>query len=171
VRRKLSLSSAARARRKTLAIRHSSGDRLAAIVEIVSPANKDRREHVKELVDKLEDARAHDIHVLLIDLIPARRYDKHGMHGALWAQLGDKSEAAPAAEPLTLASYVADSPVKAYLEHVAVGSILPDMPLFLDPDTYIYTPLEATYLTTWKGTPARWRSVLEPRSPPSRRKR
>ncbi len=170
VRRTLSLSAAARTRRKTLAIRHASGDRLTAILEIVSPANKDRREHVHQFLDKLEDALAHGIHVLLVDLIPAGRFDKHGMHGALWKQLGDDAEAPPADEPLTLAAYVADTPVKAHLEQVAVGSVLPDMPLFLDPDTYVNVPLEATYQVTWKGTPARWRSILERRAP-SRRKR
>jgi hypothetical protein len=55
------------------------------------------------------------------------------------------------------------------LEQVAIGGILPDMPLFLDPDTYVNAPLETTYQATWKGTPARWRSVLEKRSS-SRRK-
>lgn len=170
VRRTLSLSAEARTRRKTLAIRHASGDQLIAILEIVSPANKDRRDHVQELLDKLEDALAHGIHVLLVDLLPAGRFDKRGMHCALWKQLGDDPDAPPSDEPLILAAYVADTPVKAHLEHVAIGGVLPDMPLFLDPDTYVYAPLEATYQATWKGTPARWRSILERRGP-ARRKR
>jgi hypothetical protein len=170
VRRTVSLSAAAHTRRKTLAIRHASGDRLVATLEIVSPANKDRRENVQAFLDKLEDALAHGIHVLLLDLLPAGRYDKHGMHGALWKRLGDVPEAPPADEPLTLAAYVADTPVTAHLEHVAPGAVLPDMPLFLDPDTYVNAPLEATYQATWRGTPARWRSVLEPQNP-RRRKR
>lgn len=171
VRRKLALSAAARTRRKTLAIRHVSGDRLIAILEIVSPANKDRREHVTEFLDKLEDALAHGIHVLLVDLFPPGKHDPNGMHGALWDRLGDKPDETRPEEPLTLAGYVADTTVKAYLEPVAVGVALPDMPLFLDADTYVNTPLEATYQATWRGTPARWRDVLE--SPPvsTRRKR
>jgi len=171
VRRQLSLSSAARTRRKTLAIRHASGDRLIAMLEVVSPANKDRRRHVQEFLDKLEDALAHGIHLLLVDLLPACKYDPHGMHGALWDRLGDPPEDPPAEEPLTLAAYVADTPVKAYLEHVAEGGVLPDMPLFLDPDTYIPTPLETTYRATWRGTPARWRVVLERPAKSPRRKR
>jgi hypothetical protein len=47
---------AARARRRSLAIRHVSGHRLVALIEIVSPANKDRAEHVEELADKAVSA-------------------------------------------------------------------------------------------------------------------
>src|SRR5205085_9478497 len=39
VRRKLSAAATARRRRRTLAIRHVSGHRLVALVEIISPAN------------------------------------------------------------------------------------------------------------------------------------
>ncbi len=126
---------------------------------------------MQEFLDKLEDALAHGIHVLLVDLLPASKYDPHGMHGALWDRLGDQADDPPVQEPLTLAGYVADTPVTAYLEHVAVGARLPDMPLFLDPDTYIHTPLETTYQATWRGTPARWRAVLEQPALSPRRKR
>ena len=46
VRRRQTLENSALARRRTLAIRHVSGHRLVAIIEILSPANKDRAEHV-----------------------------------------------------------------------------------------------------------------------------
>ncbi len=58
---------------------------------------------------------------------------------------------------------VADSRPVAYLEHLAVGSPLAEMPLFLDPDRYINLPLEATYLASYHGMPAFWRDVLEGR--------
>jgi hypothetical protein len=50
-------------RRRSLAIRHVSGRRLIALVEIVSPANKDRARHVEDLVDKAVSALEHDVHV------------------------------------------------------------------------------------------------------------
>ena len=50
-------------------------------------------------------------------------------------------------KPLTLAAYSA-GPVKAYVEPVAVGDVMPDMPLFLDPDRHVPAPLEATYQAT-----------------------
>ncbi|MFO0968337.1 MAG: DUF4058 family protein [Gemmataceae bacterium] len=161
VRRKLSLAPDARARRKTLAIRHVSDHRLIAVVEIVSPANKDRHDHVREFLDKIEDLLAHGIHILLVDLFPPGSHDPLGLHAALWDRLGDTPEPPPADEPLTLASYVAGAPVEAYLEHLAVGQSLADMPLFLDPGIYVYTPLEETYQATWRGTPEPWRAVLQ----------
>jgi len=160
VRRALALSSSARSRRKTLTVRHVSGHRIVALLEVVSPANKDRRQHVAEFVDKLVDAVSHGIHVLLVDLFPPGARDPQGMHGALWKSLGDTPERVPKNEPLTLSSYVADEPVKAYLEHLAVGDALPDMPLFLDVDYYINIPLETTYQRTWRGTPQPWRTML-----------
>lgn len=161
VRHTLSLSNGARSRRKTLTIRHVSGHRIVALLEMVSPANKDRRQHVDEFVSKLVDALAQGIHLLLVDLFPPGPRDARGMHGALWKRLGDKPRPVPTNEPLTLSSYVADERVKVYVEHVAVGKPLPKMPLFLDVDYYINVPLEATYQATWRGTPEPWRAILQ----------
>jgi hypothetical protein len=62
---------------------------------------------------------------------------------------------------LTLASYVAGPPEEIYLEHLAVGTPLAEMPLFLRPDRYINVPLEPTYQADYRGMPAFWRDVLE----------
>jgi hypothetical protein len=161
VQRHLSLSPVARTRRRTLAIRHVSGDRLVALIEIVSPANKDRKQSVEDLLTKLEDALVHGINLLIIDLLPPTKRDPYGIHGALWDRLGDDPEKPPKDRPLTLASYVGHPTVEAYVEHLAVGSVLPDMPLFLEPDYYVNTPLEATYQETWHGTAYRYRDLLE----------
>jgi hypothetical protein len=40
-------------------------------------------------------------------------------------------------------------PKKAYVEPVAIGDALPEMPVFLDSETDILAPLEPTYLATW----------------------
>src|SRR5438067_2054615 len=81
VRRKLTATETYRQRRRTLAIRHVSGHRLIALVEIVSPANKDRLESVEELVAKTVEALELGIHVLLLDLLPPGRHDPRGLHG------------------------------------------------------------------------------------------
>ena len=54
----------------------------------------------------------------------------------------------PEGKPLTLAAYDAGPPPVAYVEPVAVGDRLPEMPIFLKPDLYV-APLEATYSITW----------------------
>jgi hypothetical protein len=104
-------------------------------------------------------------HLLLVDLQPPGTRDPQGIHGALWDEIGDGSYVAPADKPLTLAAYSAGRVKTAYVEPVAVGDVQPDMPLFLDPDSYVSLPLEATYQAAWRGVPRRWRSILETPGP------
>jgi hypothetical protein len=155
------------ARRRSLAIRHVSGHRLIALVEILSPANKDRLGSVEEFAEKVCDALGAGVHVLLADLLPPGPFDPRGIHGAIHRRLQQSSEPydLPAGEPLTLAGYAAGPRVEIYLEHLAVGATLPEMPLFLTPDHYVNVPLEATYLEAYRGMPAFWRDVLEGKIP------
>ena len=92
---------------------------------------------------------------------PPSPRDPQGIHGALWEEIADDSYRAPADKPLTLAAYDAGPPKTAYVEPVAVGDALPDMPLFLEPGAYVNVPLEATYLSAFRNVPPRWRRVLE----------
>jgi len=130
---------AALARRRSLAIRHVSGHRLIALIEIVSPANKVRNLHVAELVEKAISALERSVHLLLVDLFPPGRHDPSGIHGKIAESLERYGEpyVLPTGAPLTLASYLAGPSVEAYLEHLAVGAPLADMPLFLRPDRYV----------------------------------
>jgi hypothetical protein len=148
-----------------LTVRHVSGDRIIALVEIVSPSNKDRPVHVAELTDKAETALRRGIHVLLVDLFAPGPHDPQGMHGAIWARFYDEPIYAPPPHPLTLGSCVARPRPDVYLEHLAVGAPLIDMPLFLSPDRYINVPLEPTYLAAYADMPERWRGVLEATEP------
>ncbi len=161
VRHKLTVSSAAREMRRTLTIRHVSGDRVIAFLEMVSPANKDRPMSVEQFANKAEMALRQGIHLVLLDLLPPGPHDPQGMHAAIWERFDEESYLLPRDEPLTMASYVADRMPEAYLEHLAVGSTLVEMPLFLDLDRYIYLPLESTYMAAYRGMPERWRRVLE----------
>jgi hypothetical protein len=67
----------------------------------------------------------------------------------------------PSDKPLTLASYEAGPVPTAYVEPVAVGDPLTDMPLFLEPDFYINAPLQATYDAAYAGVPRYYRDILE----------
>jgi hypothetical protein len=163
VRRQLRGIETYRQRRRTLAIRHISGHRLIALVEIGSPANEDRPESVEVFVTKTVEALDLGVNVLLIDILLPGRHDPSGLHGAMWNEFDEEPYDLPLAEPLTLASYTAGAPVKAYLEHLAVAGHLPEMPLFLHSDRYFPVPLEATYQAAYRGVPAFWRDVLEGR--------
>ena len=115
------------ARRRTLAIRHVSGHRLIALIEIISPGNKDRARHVDELVDKAASALERGVHVLLLDVFPPGPHDPSGIHGSLLQALQPSPEpyVLPANAPLTLASYVAGPQVDIYIEHLGVAPLCP----------------------------------------------
>lgn len=158
--RRLTASAASRSLRRTLAIRHVSGHHVIALLEVVSPANKDRLTHVDEFVNKAETALLHDVHVLVVDLLPPGRHDPRGIHGAIWERFDDEPYAVPTDQPLTLASYTAGLQPVAYVEHLTVGSDLTDMPLFLNPDRYVNVPMETTYQAAFRGLPSFLRDSL-----------
>jgi hypothetical protein len=60
-----------------------------------------------------------------------------------------------------VAAYSATEPQVAYVEPVAVGDLLPELPIFFDAATYIPAPLEATYQATWEKRPAVVRELVE----------
>src|SRR5207247_4343303 len=111
------------ARGRTLAIRHVSGHRLIALLEIVSPANKDRALSVQEFVSKAVSALDVGIHLLLVDLFPPGSHDPGGMHGMIRQALDLPSESYeyPSEQSVTLASYASGHEVDIYAEHVAVA--------------------------------------------------
>ena len=163
VRRKQTVDPAALALRRSLAIRHVSGHRLVALLEIVSPANKDRARHVEDFAAKCVDSLDAGVHLLVVDLFPPGVHDPHGIHGVIRQRLEQSDEPydLPADAPTTLASYAAGPRVDVYLEHLALGAALPEMPLFLRPDRYVNVPLEPTYQEAFGGMPAFWRDVVE----------
>ena len=169
VSRKVAASEAAfvRAARRTLIIRHVSGHRVVALLEIVSPANKDRPRSVADFVDKSVSALRQGIHLLVVDLFPPGLHDRQGIHEAIWEGYSEEVNAPPLDQPLTLASYRVGPLPEAYLEFVAVGDVLPAMPLFLDLNAYVTVPLETTYAAAYRGVPEIWRDVLEGRVPPA----
>lgn len=168
VSRRVASSEAAhvRAARRTLVIRHSSGHRIIALLEIVSPANKDRPRSVGDFVDKAVSALRQGIHLLVVDLFPPGLHDPQGMHALIWEAYGDELDAPPREKPVALASYLARPLPEAFLEFVGRGDLLPAMPLFLDPHAYVGVPLAETYAAAYRGVPAIWREVLEGPAPP-----
>jgi len=144
-----------------VAIYHASGDRVVAFIEIVSRGNKRSIHELDRFLDKLDDAVNHGIHLLLIDLHPPGKFDPRGIHAAFWGRRSDNPHGVNESEPLGLSAYCVNDAPRAYFEPIEVGAALPDMPIFLTPYHYVNVPLEATYLESWRGVPARWKQVLE----------
>jgi hypothetical protein len=67
---------------------------------------------------------------------------------------------APAAAAPAAAGRAAALGCRRFQWTITVGQILPDMPLFLDSESYVLVPLEPTYQQAYRGVPRRWREVL-----------
>jgi hypothetical protein len=67
----------------------------------------------------------------------------------------------PAEKPFSVFSYECDEAIRTYLEPLAVGDSLLDMPIFLYPGMCVEVPLEATHSAAWEAVPERWRKVIE----------
>lgn len=145
------------AKANRIAIYHTSGDRVVAFIEIVSPGNKNNLLKLTHLLEMLAGALADGRHLLVIDLHPPGRHDPEGIHAAFWGTTPGVTED----YPLSLSVYRADYNPNAYFEPITVGQVLPEMPLFLTPARYINVPLEETYLAAWRGVPQRWKNVVE----------
>jgi hypothetical protein len=142
-----------------ITVRHRHGD-VVAVIEIVSPGNKGSRAELRSFVEKTAELIRQKVNVLVIDLFPPGPRDPWGIHKAIWDEFQEEDFELPPDKPLILAAYDA-RPRVAYIDPVAVGDALPDMPLFLGPEFYVPAPLETTYQTTWNAFPAVLKQLLE----------
>lgn len=145
------------ARQNTLAIRHASDDRVVALIELVSPGNKSSKHGIEKFVPKACECLRRGVHLLIVDILPPTVRDPRGIHGAIWSEIEGDGYTAPRAKPLTLVSYSSGEVKTAYVEPIAVGDVMIDMPLFLDAESYV----PATYEEEWSGVPSRWKKVLK----------
>ena len=152
-------------KRNRVVIRHRSEDEVVAMIEVISPGNKSSRQALRSLVNKTNKLMEAGIHFLILDLFPPSKRDPQGIHPVLWSRYDDECDfRLPPDLPLTLVAYAIGEigeDWQAFIEPVAVGQTLPEMPLFLTPDRYVPLPLEPTYQTAFDGVPRRWRDVLE----------
>jgi hypothetical protein len=134
---------------------------VVAVIEIVSPGNKDSRHALSTFARKAIGLLHAGVHLLIVDLFPPGCRDPQGIHKVIWNRIHDEPFALPPDKPLTLAAYVGGMEMVAYVEPVAVGDPLPEMPIFLRTDRYVLCPLEATYQTAWEQYPVPLREPLE----------
>lgn len=145
-----------------IVVKHLIG-RTVAVIEIVSPGNKDSKRAFKEFIDKSLEFLQAGVHLLVIDLFPPTKRDPFGVHRVIWDEFEEEDVLFefPAGKDRILASYDAGRDKAAYVEPIAVGDVLPDMPLFLFPARHIKVPLESTYQTTWSVLPRRIQTIVE----------
>jgi hypothetical protein len=147
-------------RANRILVRHHLG-RIVAVIEIVSPGNKDSRAALRDFVEKTIDFLRAGIHLLVIDLFPPTPRDPHGIHKVIWDEILEEDFDFPPGKDRILVSYQAGPERVAYIEPVAVGDSLRDMALFLTYYMHVVVPLEATYQATWDASPEEMRIAVE----------
>ncbi len=149
-------------RRNRLAIRHTSGDRLVAYIELLSSGNKANRRALDRFLDKACSIIEQGIQLLVVDPYPPGALDPQGIHAAIWNEIDPSTPFRfPDSRRLTAVSYHALRPPVAYVEPMAVGTLIPSMPLFLDDTHYVNTPFESTYTAALTAIPQHIRQRLE----------
>lgn len=136
-----------------IAVRHRDG-RLVAIVAIVEPRDKSDEAAVRGFVEAIGPMIHQRVHALIVDLFPPGPHDPQGIHKAIWDALEEEDFELPADRPLIAASYDSGPIPVTYVEPLAVGEVLPEMPIFLEPGSYVPAPLEGTYQAAWEAFPA-----------------
>jgi hypothetical protein len=152
---------------RTVVIRHTSNDRIVAMIEVLSPGNKSSRHALRSFLDKAVAALDGGIHLLLVDVHPSGPRDPNSIHGAILSEIGSEEYALDRENPLTVAAYIGGAVVVALVSHFAVGKPIPDGQLFLTRENYIPVPLEATYMAAWRDVPPQYQEVLLAPSPSS----
>jgi Protein of unknown function (DUF4058) len=147
-----------------LVVYHPDGG-VVSVIEIVSPGNKDSRNALRTFTRNTFAFLNAGIHLLIVDLFPSGKRDPQGIHKAIWDRVYDEPFTLPPDKPLTLAAYAAGTEWVAYVEPVAVGDRLPDMPVFFTADRYVPCPLEETYQQAWAVFPAPLKAP--PETPPA----
>jgi hypothetical protein len=143
-----------------IAIRHELG-RVVAMIEVVSPGNKDSKHAIASFVAKAVDFVRNGIHFLVIDPFPPGTRDPDGIAKAIWDELvGEWLAPLTPEKTILVAAIDAGELLTAYVDTLAVGDPLPEPPLFLAPGWYVNVPLEQTYQASWEVTPKPIQNLL-----------
>jgi len=124
------------------------GPILAGAIELVSPANKDRAAHRDAFITKCAAYLQQGVGLVVVDVVTDRRAN---LHDGLMAHLA--SEAVSWEAELYATAYrpvvrEGQTSLDIWQESLAVGDVLPPMPLWLRGDLCIPVELGATYERT-----------------------
>ncbi|MBX9628576.1 MAG: DUF4058 family protein [Gemmataceae bacterium] len=127
-----------------------AGRRVVAAVELVSPGNKDRPETRQAFAAKCASYLYQGIALVVVDVVTERHADLHGDVLGLAGLAGVGSLPGPGLFAAAYRPIRRDGrdEVEVWPARLAVGSVLPSLPLWLDAVTYVRLDLEATYTST-----------------------
>lgn len=120
--------------------------RLVAAIELVSPSNKDRAENRRTFVNKCEALLKKGVCVTVVDPVTNRTAN---LYGELLDELGATRTAVSKTTIYAATCRGRRSGprwrLEAWEHELAIGSVLPTLPVWLSPDLSVPLELEATY--------------------------
>lgn len=143
-----------------IAVRNVSGNRVVAIIEVVSPENKHSGLAFRRFREKIQFLIEQGIQILIIDLFPPDTFDPEGLPRALEIESESVVPKTTVEEPLSLISLRVSDQVSGFVEFSAVGKDVPTMPLFLNSDRYVNVPLNKSYAEAWDSLPRPWQEIV-----------
>lgn len=152
--------SASPVKQSSLAVRRVGTDRLVALLELASPSNKDRAASVSAYVEKAKAALDAGVHLVHLDMLPPTPHAPANLSAAIWDAVNGADYPFALAKPFAADGFMADRVIELYANPLALGDEWPDVPLFLDTETYIDLPLAATYAQAFAGVAPQDRSLL-----------
>ena len=142
--------------RRRLAIKQARDRQIVSVIEIVSPGDKAKLREFALLVEDLVRLLQNGIHLMIIDPFPT-----NSVTSRVWEQFtGKKIDPIQGRAASLISCQVGVEDKGAFVDEVAVGGAMPDMPLFLGEDIFVHLPLEETYTAAWNGFPEPLREVL-----------
>jgi hypothetical protein len=131
-------------------VHREGGLELVAAIELVSPRNKDRKTARFNFVAKCAAYLQAGVSLVVVDLVTTR---KANLFAALLERLALVPEPAIRHDLCAVAcrSFPHDEPdrLEAWLEPLALGAVLPTVPLWLEVDLAVPLDLEPSYETTF----------------------
>ncbi len=134
------------------------------MIEVVSPGHTESAAAFEKFTGTCRDFIGRGIHLLVVDPFPSSQFNPHGAHRAIWDSTGgpQREFGMPALGGRLAVAYEADRGNRAaHVQPLAVGTAIPDMPLYLGGDDHVMVPLEAAYQSNWTVTAAALRRIVE----------
>ena len=148
-----------------IAIHNLSGNKVVAIIEVVSPGNKHSGLAFNKFRKKIHRLIERGIQILVIDLFPPGTFDPEGIARGLQIESESIVPETTRDEPLSFVSLRVSDHVSGFVELGSVGKDVPAMPLFLNSGRYVSVPLNDSYTHAWTSLPRPWQELLESHSP------
>lgn len=146
-------------RANRIVIRHHLGE-IVAVIEVVSPGNKDNQGAIREFVDQAMEFLRAGVHLSIVDPFPPTARDPVGVHQLIWNEIASDSFEFPRGRDRLAVAYESGLEMIAFVEPFGAGDLLPDLPVIVAAGEHVPAPLESTYMAAWQVSPEALREAV-----------